>query len=70
MAFKMARVKSQIGPEVGPKDRKKNPGYNDYLSFQIRQRGLDNCKLEDLVQDITPTARASVPGNLLTSNDK
>ena len=32
MAFKMARVKSQIGPEVGPKDRKKQP-WIQWLSF-------------------------------------
>jgi len=43
-------------------------GWRDQLKLrakaEIRQRGLDNCKLEDLVQDITPTARASVPDSV------
>jgi len=43
-------------------------GWRDQLKLrakaEIRQRGLDNCKLEELVQDITPTARSSVPDSV------
>ena len=40
-------------------------GWRDQLKLKakdlIRERGLENFKLEDLVRDITPSARSSVP---------
>jgi len=43
-------------------------GWRDQLKLSakdlIKERGLENFKLEDLVRDITPSARSTVPDSV------